>query len=301
MARKRRKNSGNWFTRTVFRPKLLFVLSLIGLVTVLGPHYQKFMPDLSEQEEYLLPSTSIEINQPPEWIPEKFLDQVVDRGNLPENISLLKKETTEEVALAFRKHPWVRNVRKVRKEKGNLSAVLEYREPVALVQLKDGYYPVDQTGILLPPEDFSVKDTEVYPVVLGISSVPQGPAGTPWGDQLVSYAASLARTLLPEWNEFHFKTIEIPKQTKPLENIDDLQFEIVTQKGSRILWGRSPLSNHPGELDVDKKLKRLKDYQHDHGNFDESRMSYIIDIRHWQSITRKPIMISNKSGKNRRS
>ncbi len=301
MARKRRKKSGNWITRSVFQPKLLFALSMICLITIMAPHYWKFIPDLSENKEYQIPSSSIEFTNPPEWIPEEFLDQVIKQGNLPENISLLNGEIVKEVALAFRKHPWIKNVRRVRKKTGTITVEVEYRKPVALVQLKDGYYPIDSTGILLPPADFTMKDTQNFPVIQGISSVPQGPAGLPWGDKLVSFSASLAHVILPDWKDFHFKTIRIPKQKKPLEKLDDLQFELITQNGSRILWGRGPLSNHPGELPVAKKIERLKDYQHDHGSFDDSRVSYIIDIRHWQSITRKPIMISKKKKKNRRS
>lgn len=300
MSAKRRKNSGNWITRTLFQPRLLFTLAMICIVVVLGPHYSKFLPDISEQEEFKIPATSIKFTKPPEWVPETILEQVVTRGQLPEKISLLKKETTEEVASAFRLHPWIERVRKVRKKTGQIEVEVDYRRPVALVHLKDGYYPVDSKGILLPPGDFTFEDTKRYPVIEGIASVPQGAAGTPWGDKMVSSSASLATAIYPKWDEFHFKSVVIPKQDKPLENPNDIEFEIVTEKGSRILWGRGPQSGHPGELTVSQKIGRLEEYQHDHGSFDESRVNYIIDIRHWQSITRKPVMVSGKSKKNKR-
>ena len=73
-------------------------------------------------------------------------------------------------------------------------------------------------------------------------------------------------------------------------DIDDLQFELLTRNGSRILWGRAPGTNHPGELTVEQKIGRLKKYQSDFGGFDQPHGPYEIDIRHWREISRRPFV-----------
>jgi hypothetical protein len=170
-----------------------------------------------------------------------------------------------------------------------LEVELSYRQPVAMVEVKLGMYPVDALGTLLPPADFSVADTKRYPVIRNVSSTPQGPAGTHWGDECVVAAARLAAILGPHWKRFDLEAIRAPRREQAKVEPDDLVFELATQGGSTILWGRAPGTDHPGELSPEQKIGRLEKYLADFGSFDQPHGPYEIDIRHWQEISRRPL------------
>lgn len=176
----------------------------------------------------------------------------------------------------------------------HVEAELEYRVPVAMIDVKTGVYPIDEEGVLLPPEDFTPAETRRYPLITGITSLPAGPPGSRWGDATVLAAARLAIALADHWDEFNLVAIHAPVPSSAVVDFDDLIFELHTRGGSRIVWGRPPGTGHPGELTVDQKLGRLKRYVTDFGPFDAPGPAFEIDIRPWQEITRRPLATAER-------
>ncbi|MGH7201295.1 MAG: cell division protein FtsQ/DivIB, partial [Planctomycetaceae bacterium] len=245
---------------------------------------------------------------PPHWVPPDFVEQVVKRSQLPETVCLLDDGVLEHIAAALAAHPWVERVRCVRKSAGEGIVVeLDYRRPVAMVNVKQGVYPVDARGILLPPGDFSPADVSRYPAVLNVASVPQGAPGTEWGDATVTGAARLASVLTQTrggaespWKRLGLSAILVPDRTEAEPAADELTYQLLTPGQSRIVWGRAPGSDHPGELSDEQKIGRLDKYCQDFGGFDQSHGPYEIDIRHWREISRRPISAARKRGGARR-
>ncbi|HUG92576.1 MAG TPA: hypothetical protein VML55_17180 [Planctomycetaceae bacterium] len=235
-------------------------------------------------------------------MPVDFVQQAAARAGLPDRMSLVDDGLVATLHAAFARHPWVEDVVQVRKTPaGNVHVDLEYRRPVAVVRVPDGLYPVDRQGTLLPPEDFSVAEAQRLPAVDGIRSVPHGAAGSDWGDVSVVAAARLAEALLQtddsgssHWDRWNAAAIVVPPRTKAEITLDDLSFELRTAGGSRILWGRPPGTQHPGELAVDQKIGRLEKYLADFGSFDRPHGPYEIDIRHWREISRRPLAVSQR-------
>ena len=276
--------------RALYRPKFLLLVAAGLAATVVVPHLQNRLPVLAEREEYQFETAQIEITPPPRDVPPDIVDQVLSRAKVPKTVSLLDEELTEKIAKAFAAHPWVAEVVSVRKSfPPQVQVELKYREPVAMVEVAGGMYPIDADSVLLPPEDFSMADTRRYPVLRGVQTQPQGPAGVRWGDTVVEQAAKIAVALQPYWKELHLQAVIVPKRTRAKEKADRLKFQLGTVGGSRILWGRAPGSKHPGELSTEKKIGRLRKYLKDFGRFDQPDGPYEIDIRHWQEITRRPL------------
>ena len=73
-----------------------------------------------------------------------------------------------------------------------------------------------------------------------------------------------------------------------LENTIAAMESLGASRGSIIVWG-SAESSHPGELSAEQRLKRLDKYHADFGGFDKPHGPYLIDIRHWQEISRRPL------------
>jgi hypothetical protein len=58
-----------------------------------------------------------------------------------------------------------------------------------------------------------------------------------------------------------------------------VQFELVTENGTVIPWGRAPGNESPSEVPLAEKLARLKEYVADHGGLDESARRNDLDLR----------------------
>ena len=278
----------SWF----FRPRQLMITAAVAMTIIMIPVLARRMPKLNDRPEYRIGSEQVSISTPPAWIPSDLTQQVFVRAGLDENQSLLDATLSERVAAAFHTHPWVQEVRSVRKTfPARMHVEVIYREPAAMVKGVDGYYPIDRHGILLPARDFSDADIERYPVIERVASVPMGKLGESWGDPAVSGAAELAATLNAKregkdswWSELELTAILMPRRVALIEDADELEYELRTKGGSEILWGRGPNSRHPGELAVAQKLQRLSEYQRDFGGFDDPHGPIQIDIRPWQGI-----------------
>lgn len=287
----------------LFRPGTLCLLALIAGGFVLQPVVRRWLPDLATRPEYRISEGRIALTPPPRWIPADIIQQVFEQAGLDEPLSLQDPTLSERIAAAFHTHPWVEKVISVRKAwPARVYVDVVYRRPVAMVRGIDGYYPIDSSGTLLPGRDFTAADVERYPVLDNVASVPEGRLGENWGDPAVAEAALLAEVLLEQqegqptwWERLQLASIEVPAAPKNVESVDDLQFELRTRGGSKILWGRGPRSQHPGELEVARKLDRLAEFQQRFGQIDDEHGPWLIDIRQWDGI-RKGLLSADASG-----
>ncbi len=275
----------------IFQPRVLVVLAAIVSTAVATPYLLRQIPNLHQRDEYLITAGDIEISPPPPtWVSADFVEQVMSRSGHPEAISVLDSDVNEIVARAFQSHPWVERVIRVEKTvPARVVVELEFRRAVAMVAVKQGLYPVDGRGLLLPPDDFEPSDAQLYPLIRGVRSTPHGPAGTPWGDVALVGAARLAEELGAYWKELRLEAIEVPPIEQADVDADELVYELVTPGGTRIVWGRAPGTSHPGELATAQKIGRLETYRTDFDGFDQPHGPYEIDIRHWQEISRRPL------------
>lgn len=277
----------------LFRPVPLCILAGASFLLVMTPVIRRSLPDLSGRPEYQLTLEQLSLTPAPAWIPQDIVEQVFDRAELSARQSLQDDLLTERVAAAFHTHPWIERVVSVRKSwPPRLQVEVIYREPVAMVRGVDGFYPIDRNGVLLPSQDFSPSDVERYPVIERVASVPLGKLGEAWGDPAVSEAAQIASVLLEKkegrtwWQRLELAGIQVPRHVAMVSETDDMEFQLRTKGGSEILWGRSPSSDHPGELTIAQKLQRLEDFQSHYGGMDDEHGPYQIDIRPWQGIQR---------------
>lgn len=290
MGRDSKRKPPSWIDR-IFQPGMLTILACAAGAAVLAPWFVRQLPDLQSRPEYQVAFGEIELSPKPSGqVPVDLVRQIQRQHDFPEWVSTLDQNLTQRLSTAFREHPWIERVREVRMSyPPRIEVQVEYRRPVALVALKAGLYPIDPEGVLLPPADFSPQDANRYPVVQNVRSVPNGPAGQPWGDPVVLAAARLADVMQNDWPELQLSAIMAPKPDKAIVDPAELIFTLSAQGGSKIVWGRAPGSGHPGELTAVQKIGRMHKYLREFGGFDQPRGPYEIDIRHWQEITRRPL------------
>jgi hypothetical protein len=152
--------------RFLWQPRKLVVVATLAVGVFFAPTLIKKLPDISQRPEYRIAAIDIEITDPPHWIPRDLLTQIIDTGQLQDELSILDEDLAKQVAQACRRHPWVSEVKSVRVTvPARIQVQLEYRVPVAMVAVQDGMYPVDANATLLPSQDFSAADTKRYPKI----------------------------------------------------------------------------------------------------------------------------------------
>ncbi len=284
--------AGSSFIGWFFRPAMLFRMSLVAGVCALWPYAAQRLPSLGARPEYRIPFSQIEISPPPERpVPMNLVEQVAEQADLPRELSVLSESLASEVADAFRRHPWVSKVIRVRKSfPSAITVELEYRQPVAMAQVPGGRVPIDIHGVILPSADFSPIDTNRFPVIRAVDSKPHARPGNVWNDPSILAAARLASLLGGKWKSLKLEAISVPRITDSSIDPNDVVLELIGQGGSRIVWGRAPGSDHPGELEASQKIRRVEKYLADYGDYGLPNGPYEIDIRHWQEISRRPLV-----------
>lgn len=283
--------------RWVFRPMPLTIAAVLSTVWLCWPMVQQKLPTLDDREEYRIGVDQIVISPAPRWVPVDLVQRVFARADFGDSLSLQDPMVSEKIALAFHTHPWIEQLKRVRKSfPAKITVDVVYREPVAMVQVVGGgYLPIDKFGHLLPDEDFSPADIDRYPIIANVTSIPIR-RGESWGDAAVVGAAELAAVLTKKndgeqswWRALELKAILAPQQVAIGKDAANLQYRLVTAGGSQILWGRSPATRHPAELKVGQKLERMAEYHRSYNGFDAAPAPVVIDIRDWQHTRHSPL------------
>jgi hypothetical protein len=167
----------------VLIPMVLTILALFGLIR-LG---EAARADLSIRDRRGVSFDRLECPAPPGEDNEEFLSEVQYLSGWPDRLCLWDNDIATRLAGAFGRHPWVEQVERiVLAPDRSIRVHLRFRIPVLAVRYGGQLRAVDAHGILLP----ATAPTNGLPRFQGVAALPQGPAGTPWGDAAVTAAAS---------------------------------------------------------------------------------------------------------------
>ena len=224
-----------------FTPGRLLGLGLIPLCAAVVLWTARRLPDLGERPGYALTADAVALDPPPPGpVPADLAARVLGE----EPVSILEDGLAERLAKAFRKHPWVRRVTGVRlSHPARVDVELIYRAPAAAVAVRDGLYPIDAAGVVLPPADFTRAAADALPRIQRPTAgpfAPPGPAGTAWPDDAVLGAAKVCEELAAVWADCDLAAVRPLSDDGTGDAGDDVRYELATRGGSRIVWGRAP-------------------------------------------------------------
>lgn len=207
------------------------------------------------QPRYRLQPELLQVTEQPEWISSDVRQSAITAGRL-HDANLLDKELVLQVKQAFGVQPWVKRVLRVNKRyPSSVEVELEYRRPVAMVEVPAGMFPgydyegllpVDEEGYLLPIE-LSEQDAQAFPKIGGIDSSPAGPPGSPWGDVRVAEAAEIIVLLEDIWRPLELYRVTVPPRHSPGDEAPQDEFVLVTRKQRHYAWGSAPGKERQGE------------------------------------------------------
>jgi hypothetical protein len=247
-------------------PELLIGAALLILLAV-GAYYgwKKWGVPVTEGAEYRLATDKIQISPQPAWIRSDVRLEAARDGSL-ENLSMFDSELSVRVYRAFEMHAWVAHVNSVvKRAPGRVVVDLNFRRPVAWVEVpagvlptnEVGLLPVDVEGVLLPPGDFGPDQADEYIRVSVANLTPCGLPGTPWGDGRVTSAAQIADLLPNQWRHLGFRRIVVSQQMDGTAKPEAI-FSLTTQRGLRFVWGSAPGREKNGEPTATEKKNLLE-------------------------------------------
>ena len=260
------------------------LLTVIVVVAALGAGayaiWQSVRPHVLASPHYQIQLDAVAVTPQPTWIRSDVKAEVVRDAELNGPLSVLDEDLARRMHQAFASHPWVAQVVRVTKlPAARLQVDLHYREPVCMVQVPDGLFPIDGSGVLLPTTDFSPHEAARYPRFSNAPLPTEPPAGSVWQDERIFAAARLAAALSGIWDEMGFRHFELTSETG-----SGFDFQLLTKKGTRVFWGPAPAGDEAGQALAKAKLARLKQYFVERGSLEGPHGAQDLDLRRGAEI-----------------
>lgn len=252
--------------------------------------WQQWGPAVVDRAKYKLVADNVTIPETPPWIANDIRAEVFRDGSLADS-SVLEHGLTKRVCDAFEMHPWVAKVNRVNMQPpAGVAIDLEYRRPIAWVQIPDGMFPdspggvlpIDRHAFVLPQDGFQ---EELPPLlIITIDRLRKsGPTGTAWGDPRVSGAAEIAAVLGDDWRELGIAGITGIVDYSVTSSLPTTRYELFSPHGKRIIWGSAPQRELTNEPDANQKLQLLSEYVRRNGPIDSSD-ALGLDLRDAESV-----------------
>lgn len=204
-------------------------------------------------EGALLQPGAIEVRGIAPWVRADVRGEALRTASLDHGLPIDDPRLPTLLARAFDMHPWVREVVRVEVRDPPAALVeLVCREPVAMVRVPGGLLAVDGEGVFLPSADFTAETAAIYPRIGGITTSPQGPEGSRWGDPSVEEGAALVSALGPQWQDLDL--VELHPATGGPRG----RWDLVDRAGGVIRFGAAPGHEQPGEPTAAAKIARLR-------------------------------------------
>lgn len=268
---------------SLLRNRLVLGAAFLILLAVIGRGvWNRFGTVVSSHPRFQLSEENVEITPPPNWIHSDVKKSALELAKVHES-SLLDRDVVSKVTEAFRVQTWVSQVSHVTKSPRGLDIGLEYRRPVAMVEIVDQgsakLQPVDGQGVLLPGSEFSRAQVADFLRI----SVPQPKIhglidGTVWPDERV-VAASMVAEFISEYREalglFRVNLLQSSNQ----DGSSLMTFEIETQRGHRIIWGSPPGQQHEEEASSERRLEALTGMGETLSNIEKASRPILFDLR----------------------
>ncbi len=223
---------------------------------------------------------------PPDFIPGDIKSEVVRLGSL-EDLPLLDPGITAKIAGAFELHPWVARTLRVVKRSGGVDVELEYRVPVALVQVtyngERGTLPVDKQAVVLPIDAFRNQQGELaqfargLPRIDGGESIPLNPDGAKWGDENIAGAAGIAAILKEQWQTLGLYRIAVLADDR--QDDSSAAYIITARNGASVLWGGAPGHENAHEPKAAEKRQRLLQFAAGNSALNKQSPTTTLDVR----------------------
>jgi hypothetical protein len=256
---------------------LLFALIPLVVCGYLGWYH--YGAKRLDQALYALQFDQINVTDQPSWILSSVAEEVFSSNRL-DRVNLLDPSASAMIASAFETHPWIEKTARVHKAQGRgVTVDVIYRKPLAMIQVhyypltesgnraeerKEGYYPIDRQGVVLPVSDFKKNQSLLWDfLMIEIENIelPAAQPGMPLNDLRVMEALKLAEFLEKNCQPKSLGLQWIRVRRDPTLSSDSPWIlELWTIDERMITWGRAPGAEATGETPAEGKLAALTNW-----------------------------------------
>jgi hypothetical protein len=197
----------------------------------------------------------VQLVDPPGWMTGGTRRRIRRRVAGPIDPDPLHATGLRQAHEALLADPVVRQGQVERLGEGQVRVIADYREPVAIIEARDGYHLVGPAGTRLSPDPYYEHQVSHLglPLIQQVESAPPRDPGQRWDGRRVQAALSLIR-LLSEAP--YFNQIEAVDASQT-DRQDRLRLVLRTEEG-QITWGFPPGRERAIEPTAEVKLRRLR-------------------------------------------
>lgn len=249
------KKKADWDPhRTLLAIRLAVWVVVIGGLIAGWMYGERWLRGRVSEQRAALPR--IELHEAPVWLSGYVGERLRTTVSASVEADPFDQQSLQRAARNLQLSPWVRRVRRViRRPDGVIEVRAAYREPVALVQARDGYHLIDRDGVRLPAVyEPGVIGQLGLEVIRNVNAAPPR-AGRVWRGDDVRAGLKLAQLVARQpWHE-QVEAIDVANYGG---RIDPGRPHLVMHtEGGLVRWGRPPGQARFYEPHTQRKLHHL--------------------------------------------
>lgn len=185
----------------------------------------------------------------------------------------LDGRSLKAAARALGDEPWVAGVERVRRlSTGQIEVRADYRQPMAIVEGRDGYHLVDDMGVRLPGLYYRDQIDRLHlPLITGVAAAPPGKAGQKWPGDDLQAGLELVKLLAGEGYASQIKAYDVAER----DHRGRIRLALQTERGL-VRWGLPPGQEQTVEPPAATKMGWLRKVNQARGGIDAG--GKIVDV-----------------------
>lgn len=281
---------------------LLVLLITAGGVVLASKFWSDYRQSLRSDRRFAISADHVVLTPTPGWIKRDFREQALSGFDWP-SYSLLDENLVADVAKHLQQQGWVEQIIRVQKTGGGLAVDLNFRQPIAMVQISNrDLMPIDTQGVVLDSAEFSQEQaSQLLRIAIRDLQVPALMIGKPWPDLSVQQAAAIGKQLASSSVETQIAGIyafELPSEAginrpiasqiaagpnnlalsqpadpslerdKSQTRLANTEFRLWTVQRNEIIWGHASGFESQGEVSASQKMAALEEFIKRNGPID---------------------------------
>ena len=223
----------------------------------------------------------------PSWVTARFSDDIKHVAALNEQYGMYENNLTQRIAEVYGGIVLIKKIDSIKRTFPNkLNIKLVLRKPAAIVKTGNYTYLVDDEGVLLPKEYYTLQNAEYDTPCIQSNKLARLPLyGSEWNDKGIKAGIDVVKFLRANniHNIFKILAVDVSNVCKRrFTGKSDIVFW--TENNTQIRWGCSSLCNEPNELSNEEKLQNLLSIAKTEGT-NLKQMEYV-DVR-WKKPSGK--------------
>lgn len=269
MSRQRRKNRnrpGDESSEPLSYESFIPLIAAVSLFVAAGAAV--YGMERLKKHVYALPEYNppirVELADPPDWVErEGWRDRILGCVQIPADQQWLDEALVRAIGDQINRSGWVSRVERITQSTdGTIRIACQFRRPIAMVRVSEGFVPVDREGVRLPTGSGTqlydlVDDDSGWMKIEGVSTgLPE--VGEAFGGDDALAAVKIASLIFQQEFALRISRIDV-RNFRGRLNKRENHIRLLTRDGGEIKWG-SAIGEEIEEASATDKIKTIMMY-----------------------------------------